>query len=146
MKKLRKIILATAAIIMMTSGTLHAENGNRSGSSTAVMEISVEVISGTIVEASSNEVFMSRNSTDNRVESNQLGDIRISLQDGLEIITEFQDVVRMNNETNSWNLEVNVTEHSNGSVKTFSLSGKSNGDEVSDGAYTGTQVAVIEYL
>lgn len=146
MRKLRKIILAIAAIIMMTSGTLHAENGNRSGNSTAVMEISVEVVSGTIVETSGNEVFMSRNAINNRVESDQLGDITISLQDGTEIITDFQDVVRMNNETNSWNLEVDVTEYSNGSVKTFSLSGKSNGDEVSDGAYSGTQVAVIEYL
>lgn len=146
MRKLRKIVLAIAAITIANGGILHAENGNRSGNSTAVMEMRVEVVSASAIMTSNNHVLMTRNSSDNTVESDYLGDITISVQEGTEIITEFHDVVRMNNEKKCWNLKVDITEYQNGSAKTYSISGKSNGDEVSDGAYKGTQIAVIQYL
>ncbi len=135
---------AIAAFLILSATELYAQN-----SSTAVMDVRVEVVSGSSIALNSSnqleegwEKFNEGNDYDI-----QVGDFSVSLPDGVEMISEMDNELNLSNGTSSVELSTDVHQRNNndGSI-TFEVTGKTEGKTISEGHYSGKKVATIQYL
>jgi len=133
---------AIAAFLILSATELYAQN-----SSTAVMDVRVEVVSGSSI--SMNSVQHLESGWDNNSDSKgfKVGDFSVSLPDGVEMISEMDNELNLSNGTSSVELSTDVHQRNNndGSI-TFEVTGKTEGKTISEGHYSGKKVATIQYL
>lgn len=136
MKRVIKHITIAAVVSIMSAFTANAQN-----SSTAVMEIRAEVISGASIER--NDVVKLFELSNEEI---AYGEFTMTLPEGLEVLTSTQEGVEMNNGTGTWvmNSQMNVQKENDGKLN-FKFSTKEN-QRTDKGLHTGIQIATIEYL
>ena len=136
MKSLIKHISLFAAITLFTGVYAIAQQ-----TSSAVMSITVEVISGSIVERSDSVQTFNPNGVEFAY-----GEFSMMIPDGTEILATTSDKVQMNNGflTRDINSSMNVDKDENGKVS-LRFTTKEN-EDLKEGFYTGIQIATIEYL
>lgn len=129
--------IAIATIISLMAGLeVYAQN-----TSSAVMEIRVEVVSGASIERNdANQTFALIN------EELAYAEFSMTLPEGAEVITSSGDRVEMLNGTQSWamNSKMNVEQDVNGKMN-FRFTTNGN-DKAQEGFHKGVQIATIEYL
>lgn len=125
---------------------LGAADAAAQGTSTAVMEIRVEVVSGSGIAVDNRQFSMN-----NCIESNQLvargvNEIAISIPDGAEILANFDSEIEMNNGSEKFKISSLTNKKENGSSVSYSFDLNSGEMPASGGLYSGRQIATIEYL
>lgn len=138
---LRFILLA---ILLLTATELYAQK-----SSTAVMDVRVEVISGSSI-ALNNSTLESgwEKFNDGNQHDIQVGDFSVTLPEGVEIISEMDDELNLTNGSTTIDLSTKIHQVNNidGTI-TFSVTGKNETDtKGSNGHYSGKKIATIQYL
>jgi hypothetical protein len=136
-KTIKIIILALAAI------TFSAAEAIAQHSSSATMQVRVEVVSGS--QISTNQVadlFLVND------EETTFGDFSMNLPSGVEFITEASESVEMSDGTDQWSMkaEMKINREEDGTVNVKFVT-RNNKREIRTGTtYRGTQVATIQYL
>lgn len=138
MRKRIKIVILVLAAIAFTAAEAIAQN-----TSSATMQVRVEVISGT--QVSENQVAEAFQMSE---EETVYGDFAMSLPDGVEFITEANESVLMSNGADQWKMraEMKIDRDEDGTVHVKFIT-RDNKTEKSKGAtYRGKQIATIQYL
>lgn len=130
------LIFALAAFF---SQTLVAQN-----SSTAVMEVSVEVVAGSSVNTISQSTPFDFDSSLG-MDGQTYGEFQILLPEGVEVLASSDDYVTLSNGTEEWNMDSELNQEMSNEILNlrFTTPEKANGKK---GHYQGIQVATIEYL
>ncbi len=144
--KMKRIIHYLSFVILLLSVTeLYAQK-----SSTAVMEIRVEVISGSTIALNNTndldsgwETFKEGSDYDIRV-----GGFSVTLPEGVEIISELNDKLNLTNGTNSVSISTKIHQvKNNDGTISFAVTGKNETNlKSSTGHYSGKKTATIQYL
>ena len=133
-------------IIIGVLAILGVANVNAQGTSTAVMEIRVEVVSGSAVNLNDQIFEMNNCNESKQFVAQGVNEITITIPDGSEIMTEFDEVVDMKNGTGSFEMITTAKKKENGASVTYSFDTNSGGQQVAAGMYSGRQKATIQYL
>ncbi|MEX0662229.1 MAG: hypothetical protein WD381_04855 [Balneolaceae bacterium] len=141
MKKTIKYILSAFLLLAVT------ELSNAQNSSTAVMEVKVEVISGSSIVMNNFQQLEPGWETYSNAKSFKVGDFSVSLPDGVVMISELNDELNLTNGATTVELSTDVHQRNNndGSI-TFEVTGKTEGKAIGEGHYSGRKVATIQYL
>lgn len=144
MKRTLKLILFTFLLISVTKLSVAQK------SSTAVMEVRVEVISGSSIALNSSgklEAGWEKYNQGNDYDI-QVGDFSVTLPDEVEIISEIDDELNLTNGTNTidFSTKIDQVKNDDGTI-TFSVKGKTETDKIeSTGHYSGKKTATIHYI
>lgn len=116
--------------------------------SSAVMDVQVEVVSGSRIDMNHGYYSIKAEKKDSMdLFEIEYGNFTVSIPAESEIIVESNSEVEMSDRTSSWTMNSEVT-HS--LLDDYSLqlifTGTSGDDQVANGHYRGTQVATIQYL
>lgn len=116
--------------------------------SSAIMDVQVEVISGSRIDM--NHGYYSVNSKQSDSLENfemEYGNFTISVPEGSEIIVESNSEIKMSDRSSSWTMN---SEHTHSILDDYSLqilfTGTPGDNHVMKGHYSGKQVATIQYL
>ena len=136
MKNIYKIIVFTLLFMTLSAFETMSQNA-----STAVMEVRVEVITGSSIQINDPAVIF-----DLVNEITSYGEFTINLPEGAAVIASSEDLVLIESGHESYklNCSLNVIEKTNNSMS-FSFSTYGNGD-AERGLYKGVQIATIVYL
>jgi hypothetical protein len=136
MKNIYKLVVFTLLLITLSAIEVMSQNA-----STAVMDVRVEVITGSSIERNDSVTMF-----DLVNEITSYGEFTINLPEGAAVIASSEDLVLLESGHESFklNCSLNVIEKTNNSMS-FSFSTSGNGD-AERGLYKGVQVATIEYL
>lgn len=138
MRKRIKIVILVLAAIAITAAEAAAQQ-----TSSAAMQVKVEVISGS--QVSENKVAESFQIVEDET---TYGDFELNLPDGAQFITEADQSVLMSNGADQWNMraEMKIDQDEDGTVS-VKFTTRDNKTENKKGKfYRGTQVATIQYL
>lgn len=141
MKRTIKYILT--AILLLSVTELYAQK-----SSAAVMDVRVEVVSGSSVTVNSSDQLETGWEVYSGDKNFKVGHFSVSLPDGVEIVSEINDKLNLTNGVAAVDLSTNVHQRKNkdGSV-IFEVTGRNDGKTLeSEGHYSGKKVATIQYL
>lgn len=138
MRKTIKILILVLAAITFSAADVIAQN-----SSSATMQVKVEVVSGS--QISNNQIaepFLVRN------EETTFGDFSMNLPNGVEFITETNESVEMSDGTDQWNMnaEMKINREDNGTVNVKFVTRDNKREKRTGTTYRGKQVATIQYL
>lgn len=117
----------------------------RAQSATAVMEVRVEIISGSSLTSNSQGSAFNFTEGGNS-DSQTYGEYNISLPEGAEILASSENSLTLSNGSDEWVINSKMEqENRNGTVNLrFKTDGEKSGSK--KGVYKGVQVATIEYL
>ena len=138
MKKRIKIAALILGVIALTAAEVNAQQ-----SSSATMQVRVEVVSGSQVSDNKvADVFQVRE------EETVFGDFAMKLPDGVEFITEANESVLMSNGTEKWNMgaEMKVEKGEDGTVRVKFVTRENKRENSKGTTYQGKQIATIQYL
>lgn len=138
MRKTIKILILVLAAITFSAANVIAQN-----SSSATMQVRVEVVSGS--QISNNQIaepFLVRD------EETTFGDFSMNLPNGVEFITEASESVEMSDGTDQWNMnaEMKINREDNGTVNVKFVTRDNKREKCTGTTYRGKQVATIQYL
>lgn len=138
MRKTIKILILILAAITFSAANVIAQN-----SSSATMQVRVQVVSG--CQISNNQVAEPFLISD---EETTFGDFSMNLPNGVEFITEASESVEMSDGSDQWSMkaEMKINREEDGTVNVKFVTRDNKRDNSSGTTYRGTQVATIQYL
>ncbi|MEX2351232.1 MAG: hypothetical protein WD529_02245 [Balneolaceae bacterium] len=143
MKIQRNYRFAAAAILVAMLSHLSVVQAQNSVQ--AVMQVSVEVVSGATILSSFNE-DISEQLYSNESSQIHFGEYTITVPKGAEFAATTEREVRMDGQAGSFTIQSKMAGKSgtDGSV-TFEISGSANGSDLAAGHYSGRQIATVVY-
>ena len=138
----RTIKYTISALLLLSATELYAQK-----SSTAVMDVTVEVVSGSSITLNNVQQLETGWESYSDAKSFRMGEFSVSLPDGVEMISELDNELNLTNGDISVDVSTDVHQKKNndGSI-TFEVTGKTEGKAIGKGHYSGKKIATIQYL
>lgn len=142
---MKRINYLLTAILLLIVTELYAQK-----SSTAIMEVRVEVISGSSIAMNNSDKLEAgwENFTVGNEYDIKVGDFSVTLPEGVEIISEMDTKLNLTNGVHfvDFSTKIHQLKNDDGTI-TFAVTGKNKTNKMErSGHYSGKKTATIQYL